>query len=84
MCGSPNTEAHHIYRRKQSYGHDHDDNLLPLCRKCHTVAHTKPLSDIAERYPLVMNSLIDKGWIFDEYMQKWINTELLSMGDMDE
>lgn len=47
---SPPNDAHHMTTRG-SGGGDTTNNLLPLCRRCHTMIHQEGLSKVAWKYP---------------------------------
>jgi len=74
-------ESHHI-KSKGSGGHDLDDNLLPLCRVHHAQCHAIGLNRFAMKYIQIADTLLAKGWQFDDYNAKWINYSLLG-GESD-
>lgn len=39
-CGNPATDYHHVIYRCNG-GHDGRENLIPLCKSCHTEHHSK-------------------------------------------
>ena len=39
-CNKPAVDIHHIVFKSQG-GSDEIENLIPLCRKCHDIAHGK-------------------------------------------
>lgn len=43
LCGKPSEIAHHIIERSEG-GSDDYDNLMALCRACHTALHNKRIS----------------------------------------
>ena len=75
-------EPHHVYHRSQPYGHDHPDNLIPLCRVMHCKLHSIGLKKMAEIHPQVEEWLYDHGWEFNEYNKKWQNLELKKLGEI--
>jgi len=41
VCGKPTSEMHHfVQKRASTYLRYHEDNLIPLCKKCHCKHHT--------------------------------------------
>lgn len=64
--------AHHI-KTKKSGGHDIPQNLIPLCFDCHAEIHSVGLTEFCFRHVEVQYFLIEMGWEFSEYRNKWIN-----------
>lgn len=60
-CGSRPVDAHHI-KSRGSGGSDSLWNLLPCCRKCHSLVHHIGLRKYAEKYLNVSNFLDLNGW----------------------
>lgn len=59
-CGSlPPVDADHITTRGAG-GDDTEDNLMPLCRKCHTLRHKLGIKTFANRFFSVKRFLILK------------------------
>ena len=50
------TEAHHLTTRGAG-GDDVEDNLISLCRECHTKIHQYGLSKFAEKHPRILSFL---------------------------
>lgn len=59
-CGRRGSEAHHV-SSKGSGGDDVADNLMPLCRICHTKIHQIGAVKMSEKHPTVKNWLISHG-----------------------
>jgi 5-methylcytosine-specific restriction endonuclease McrA len=59
-CGRRGAEAHHVTTRG-SGGDDVPDNLMPLCRICHTKIHQIGTSKMAEKHSGVKHWLMSHG-----------------------
>lgn len=59
-CGNRGAEAHHVSSRG-SGGDDVENNLMPLCRICHTKIHQYGAVKMGEKYIAVKNWLIAHG-----------------------
>ena len=70
ICGKLATEKHHLKSRK-SGGPDAEWNLLPIDRACHTKIHQAGLTSYANKYPTLLEWLLDHGWVFDLTAKKW-------------
>jgi hypothetical protein len=60
-CNNPETDPAHIKSRGSGGGDTHD-NLLPLCRRCHTEQHSLGWRVFAGRYAFVTEALAQRGW----------------------
>lgn len=59
-CGSlPPVDADHITTRGAG-GDDTEDNLMPLCRRCHTLRHKLGIKTFAKKFLSVRRFLILK------------------------
>src|SRR6478736_2344534 len=63
------SDAHHI-KSKKSGGHDKRENLLPLCRFCHTEIHKRGLDFMVNKYMHLSKIIKDKGWVTD-HLGRW-------------
>ncbi len=70
LCYHPPPNDPHHLRSRGAGGTDEIENLVPLCRKCHTAIHTTGIVEQAEKYPAFKRILIEKGWSFNGI--KWI------------
>lgn len=61
---------HHL-KSFGSGGETVSHNLMPLCTYHHGVVHTTGLTRFAEKHIYVMEFLLDHGWIFDNFMNRW-------------
>lgn len=61
VCGLRLSCAAHI-KSKGSGGHDIPENLLVLCKLCHTEQHTLGIITFAEKYKSVMIFYINNGF----------------------
>jgi len=43
VCGAVSVDLHHIKYKSQG-GKDNVENLIPLCRRCHNLAHSRALT----------------------------------------
>ena len=60
-CKKPGpSDPHHVTHRGAGGG-DTEDNLMPLCRKCHARWHQEGISKFLWRYPHVKEWLMQKG-----------------------
>lgn len=57
----PPVDAHHV-KSKKTGGHDIEQNLMPLCRRCHTTVHTKGLTFMSSINEPVEKWLERNGW----------------------
>jgi 5-methylcytosine-specific restriction endonuclease McrA len=44
VCGAMSQDLHHIKFRSRN-GNDEPSNLIPLCRPCHNLAHSRALTE---------------------------------------
>jgi 5-methylcytosine-specific restriction endonuclease McrA len=58
---APPVDAHHV-KSKKTGGHDIVENLMPLCRFCHSTLHSKGLNYMAMAYSNIQNWLEENGW----------------------
>jgi len=70
ICETPGN-AHH-QRRKGAGGDDVINNLMVLCFPHHRLIHDKGDVYMVDRYPQVLDWLIDHGWELDEFTGKWV------------
>ncbi len=61
VCGRHGSDPAHI-QSVGAGGGDAPDNVVPLCRRCHSEQHQCGWIQFAIRYPIVMGSLTKKGW----------------------
>ncbi len=60
ICGSKfNIDAHHVTSRGAG-GKDVLNNLMPLCRRHHTLLHTIGIYEAIRRYPKIVSWLKNK------------------------
>ena len=64
--------AHHIKTRGSGEG-DYKENLIPVCFTCHRLFNDKGLVYMAEKHGEVSDFLINNGYEFDNFSQKWIS-----------
>lgn len=69
VCGSFPTEPAHIKSRGAG-GDDAIDNLMSLCRRCHSEQHTIGWITFSKKYCAVKESLLQKGWTVNEQFKK--------------
>ena len=73
VCGSELENGivwHHI-KSRGARGGDEDFNLMPLCKAHHAFVHTIGRSNSASRFAGFKKFLIDNGWTFSEFNNKW-------------
>lgn len=63
--------AHHLKTQK-SGGNDESRNLLALCHFHHVQIHNDGKIEFCKHHPEIKDQLIEKGWMFDLTLQKWI------------
>jgi hypothetical protein len=64
-CGAhPPSDAHHI-KSRGSGGDDRAENLIPLCRKHHTLWHQLGPGLFLDKFPHVLVHLKKLGWEFE-------------------
>jgi len=54
------TDPHHLTHRGAGGG-DVEDNLVPLCRKCHSELHQVGLGKFIDNHPVFFDIIIFKG-----------------------
>jgi len=59
-------------KTKGSGGSDEAYNIMTLCRKHHVEKGNKGTSHMAETYPNYKKWLLDNGWVFNNFLNKWI------------
>lgn len=70
VCARFESDPHHLVSRGAG-GDDVEWNLLPLCRICHTAIHKAGLTTFSNKHPQVKAWLIEKGWVFNDFRNKW-------------
>lgn len=65
ICQQTPSDPAHI-KSYGSSGIDHDTNLLPLCRRHHSMQHMIGWRCMAEKFPLLYEALATRGWALDE------------------
>lgn len=75
VCGNPDSVYHHIYtRNKAPHLINNPINLMPLCSWHHTPSKVS-IHHLGTTEFIRINGLdyymIEKGWQFDDYSQKW-------------
>lgn len=60
ICGRISDTAH--IKSRGSGGHDSVDNLLPLCRDHHREQHSKGWNYFVQKYEVIKDVLLEKGW----------------------
>lgn len=64
---------HHV-KSRGSGGPELPWNEMPLCSRCHNEAHScGGTKSFAEKYPQVRAWLINNGWEFLEFNEKWVH-----------
>lgn len=73
ICDGFPIETHHIYTRKARPDLIHVKwNLFsPICRKHHTLWHSKGTKSMAQSYQVVEAWLIDNGWELINMAGRW-------------
>lgn len=64
-------DLHHLKTRK-SGGTDDPWNLMPLSREMHRLCHDIGLVAFANKYNSVKSWLIENGWEYEEFRNKWV------------
>lgn len=59
-------------KTRGSGGSDEAYNIMTLCRKHHTEKGNKGTSHMAAKYPNYKKWLLDNGWVFNNFLNKWI------------
>lgn len=67
---APPSDVDHI-KTRGSGGDDTINNCWPLCRKCHTLKGRLGLKEFTIRYPRTKHILFERGWYYDEFLDKW-------------
>lgn len=64
---------HHLLTKK---AHPESKNnkrvLISVCQNHHNYFHNKGTSYMASSYPAVKEWLIDNGWTYSEFLNKWL------------
>ena len=71
VCGDLG-EGHH-YTTRGAGGKDCHANRLQLCRLHHRLVHDMPEQEFLEKFPEVINWLIENGWELCPLNNKWFN-----------
>lgn len=65
-------DLHHLISRGAG-GPDSEENLMPLCRLCHTRLHVKGLLHMTEQFPQLVKWLKGSGWELTDWPKKrWL------------
>ena len=67
--------GHHI-RSKGASGPDTENNLIALCIRHHRHIHNWGNTKFILEYPQVRREFLAKGWLYDQYRQRWCNYNL--------
>lgn len=70
-CGKHGPSDPDHIRTRGAGGDDLYHNVWPLCRKHHTERHKIGLTTFVARYPLTQAALIERGWMYDNYLERW-------------
>lgn len=70
VCGEMGVDLHHIKSRGAG-GRDTVENLIPLCRKHHTMIHQYGLNRMAREQIAVRYWLEESNYIYCGYTDKW-------------
>lgn len=65
----PNDPSH--VKSRGSFGDDVAYNICPLAHRYHVELHKIGAVTFANKYPAYKKWLLDNGWTFDEFLQKW-------------
>lgn len=65
-CGSSPCDPAHI-RSKGAGGHDERDNLVPLCRRCHSMSHQIGWAKMLHKYSTLSIFMHELGWRINEH-----------------
>lgn len=74
ICGK-NAAYHHV-KTFGSGGKTVPYNLIPLCVSHHNDIHARGTNFFASKFPSVKKWLLEHGWEFEEFSQKWKNYTL--------
>ncbi len=69
ICGLSATPAH--IKGVGAGGDDVKQNMAPLCGKHHTEQGSTGMKSFANKYKSFKEWLLNNGWQFDEFIQKW-------------
>jgi hypothetical protein len=70
-CGrTPAGHAHHV-KTRGSGGHDLASNCMPLCPTHHAHIHQSGTAAMARWYPVIHNWLVEAGWTYDPFFDRW-------------
>lgn len=61
VCGSPHVDVAHV-KTRGSGGNDNLWNLMPLCRRDHSLQHSMGIISFSQKYISVSTYLQDNGW----------------------
>jgi len=64
VCKKPVIDKCHV-RTRGAGGSDESWNIMYLCREHHTEQHKIGIVTFANKYPVVMYDLNQKGWVFE-------------------
>lgn len=67
---TPPSDPDHLSTRGAG-GENSEENLWPLCRKCHTERHKIGLTSFTAKYEQCQATLLLKGWYFCPLRKKW-------------
>lgn len=70
ICGALEVDAAHI-KSVGAGGHDELENILPLCRACHTKQHQFGWFKLCKENPGLVMSLKSLGWELVEEFGVW-------------
>ena len=71
-CGKWPSDPHHVKTVGSGGGDDHW-NVIPVCRICHSLTHSKGLRYMAKEYIGIRRFLDNNGWTYEEHTQKYIH-----------
>lgn len=58
-------------RTRAAGGTNREFNLWSACRTCHIEKGSQGISHMVAKYPRFKEMILEKGWVYDDYMQKW-------------
>jgi hypothetical protein len=71
ITGTPGPNDPHHVKSKKSGGPELPWNLCPLTHELHREFHNIGINSFAKKYPKFEAWLLDRGWTWDEFRQKW-------------
>jgi hypothetical protein len=73
LIGDGMTCYHHLLTQKSHPElKENKRNMISVCQNHHNMFHSRGIDYMATKFPLVKDWLMNNGWEYNSFLQKWI------------